>query len=101
MERRVDGNATLQEQENQLVFAENVAIVKLTSYVQGEPADAHFNLATFENRDVAVVPPPLSLIVLSAGQTSASVLAQNPGKELVFESDIWVSAVMKKVIGIR
>jgi len=102
MERTVDGNAGLKEQENQLSFAENVAIVKLVSYAQVKPpGPAHFNLATFEKRDITVVPPPLSLIELSAGQTAESVLAQNPGKKVVFNSDIFVSDTVKKIVGIR
>ena len=81
MERIVDGNASLKEQENTLGFAENVAIVKLVSYVRAQPQgptnppapgpiNMNQNLAKFENRDIAVVPPPLKLIALSAGQTA-------------------------------
>src|ERR1051325_4761158 len=109
MQRTIDGNASLQEQENTLGFAENVAFVKLVSYVHTAPAappssppagpvNLHSNLATFENRDIAIVPPPLKLIVLAAGQTAESVLAQNPGKTLVFNSDIFVAGVLKRVI---
>lgn len=116
MERILDGNASLQEQENTLGFAENVAFVKLVSYVRAAgaaptapapgapaagPVNVHSNLAKFEKRDIAIVPPPLKLIALSPGQTAQSVLAQNPGKTLVFNSDIWVSGAIKKVIGIR
>jgi len=98
----VDGNADLATQQNQLGFAENVGFAKVVSYVRAEPpAPAHSNLATFEDRDITVVPPPLILIALGAGQTPQSVLAQNPGKTLVFTSDIWVSGVVKKVVGIR
>ena len=102
MERTVDGDADLPEQQNQIGFAENVAFAKLVSYVRAAPpAPAHSNLATFEDRDMAVVPPPLSLIALASEQTAATALAQNPGKILVFESDVWVSGVVKKVVGIR
>lgn len=98
----VDGNTDLAAQQNQLGFAENVGFAKVISYVRAAPpAPAHFNLATFEDRDITVVPPPLSLIALAAGQTPQSVIAQNPGKALVFTSDIWVSGVIKKIVGIR
>ena len=116
MERILDGNADLQEQENTLGFAENIRFVKLVSYVRAAPAappipapgaptagpvNLPSNLAKVEKRDIAVVPPPLKLIAVSAGDTAQTVLAQNPGKTLVFDSDIWVSGAIKKVIGIR
>ena len=98
----IDGNQDLPAQQNQLGFAENVGFATVASYVQAPPpAPPVSNLATFEDRDITVVPPPLSLIELAAGQTAASVLAQNPGKTLVFESDIFVSGAIQRVIGIR
>jgi hypothetical protein len=87
MERTIDGNASLQDQENTLNFAEKGAPLKLVSYVRGDP---HVNVATFERRDQAVALPSLHL---------AEVAGPQPGA--VFTSDIWVGAVIKKVAGTR
>lgn len=115
MQRTVDGNVSLKDQENTLNFAERVAVVKLTSYLRGEPAPTpgtatsapqaaaapHVNLATFEDRDITVVPKPLRLFELTAGLTVPKLLEQQAGTEVIFTSDIWVSGVIKKVAGIR
>lgn len=87
MERTIDGNASLQEQETTLNFAEKAAPLKLVSYVRGEP---HNNLATFERRDAAVALPLLKLTEVAGPQAGA-----------VFTSDIWVGGVIKKVAGNR
>jgi hypothetical protein len=87
MERTVDGNASLEEQENTLNFAEKGAPLKLISYVRGEP---HSNLATFERRDQGVALPLLHLTEVAGPQAGA-----------VFTSDIWVGGVIKKVAGAR
>jgi hypothetical protein len=107
---------SLKDQENTLNFAERVAIVKLTAYLRGEPVPTptaptpgsspatnspHVNLATFEDRDITVVPKPLRLFELTAGVTEQQLLQQQAGTEVVFTSDIWVSGVVKKVAGIR
>ena len=87
MERSIDGNASLQEQETTLNFAENAAPLMLVKYERGEP---HNNIATFERRDAGVPLPPLHL---------AEVAGPQPGA--VFTSDIWVGGVIKKVAGTR
>lgn len=75
MELKVDGNASLQEQEDTLNFAEKGAPLKLVSYDRGTP---HENIAKFEPRDQAVALPLLKL-------------SEGSGK------DIWVGGVIKKV----
>jgi hypothetical protein len=87
MERIVDGNATLEAQEDTLNFAEKGAPLKLVSYVRGDP---HDNLATFVRRDQGTALPLLHL---------AEVVAPQPGA--VFTSDIWVEGVIKKIAGSR
>lgn len=87
MERAIDGNASLQEQETTLNFAEKAAPLKLVEYERGDP---HNNVATFERRDSGVQLPPLHL---------AEVAGPQPGA--VFTSDIWVDGVIKKVAGTR
>lgn len=77
--RTIDGNASLQDQENTLNFTENTASVKTVSYVRADPASNHENLATFEDVPQTEVLPPLKLTESSSG------------------SDIWVSGVIKKV----
>jgi hypothetical protein len=77
--RTIDGNASLQDQENTLNFTENTASVKTVSYVRAEPANSHENLATFEDVPQGVVLPPVKLAESAAG------------------SDIWVTGVIKKV----
>lgn len=87
MERTIDGNASLEEQERTLNFAEKGAPLKLVSYVRGEP---HNNVATFARRDQGVALPLLHLTEVAGPQPGA-----------VFTSDIWVDGVIKKVAGTR
>ena len=77
--RTIDGNASLQDQENTLNFTENTAAVKTVSYVRADPANSHLNLATFEDVPQTEILPPLKLTESASG------------------SDIWVSGVIKKV----
>jgi hypothetical protein len=80
MEKTIDGNASLKDQENTLNFAEQQEVLKLVSYVRGgTPEKPHDNLATFEDRDIAV---PIT----------ALKLAESPSG-----TDIWVGGVLKKV----
>lgn len=116
MQRTVDGNTSLKDQENTLNFAERVAIVLLTSYVRGEPAPSppaptpgappattvpHVNLATFKDRDITVVPTPLRLFEVTGGLTAEQIRQRESGTEIVFVADIWVLGIVKKVVGIR
>ncbi|HJZ83041.1 MAG TPA: hypothetical protein VKD91_21920 [Pyrinomonadaceae bacterium] len=77
--RTIDGNASLEEQQNTLNFTENTASVKTVSYVRADPASSHLNLATFEDVPQTQILPPLKLTEAAGG------------------SDIWVSGVIKKV----
>lgn len=80
MEKKIDGNASLKDQENTLNFAETQGVMKLVSYVfDGTPENPHDNLATFEDRDIAVAIPLLKLTESASG------------------TDIWVGGVIKKV----
>jgi hypothetical protein len=111
MQFTIDGNASLKDQEITLNHTEKQGVLKLVSYIRNTPAppappapgstasapvDTHVNLATFEDRDITVVLPSLSLSEITGA-------APNPpaGKQLVFVSDVWVSGVIKKVAGIR
>ena len=79
MEDTIDGNASLQDQQNTLNHAEMQGVLKLVSYVSNGDAEPHQNLATFEDRDITVVLPPL-------------VLSESPDG-----SDVWVSGELKQV----
>lgn len=80
MEKKIDGNASLEDQENTLNFAEKQGVLKLVSYVKDGTTDKpHDNLATFEDRDIAVTLPPLKLTESASG------------------TDIWVEGEIKKV----
>jgi hypothetical protein len=87
MERSIDGNASLQEQETTLNFAEKAAPLKLVKYERGDP---HNNVATFERRDSGVVLPLLHLTEVNGPQPGA-----------IFTSDVWVDGVIKKIAGTR
>ena len=87
MERTIDGNASLEDQEKTLNFAEKGAPLKLVSYVRGAP---HDNVATFERRDQGTALPLLHLTEVAGPQPGA-----------IFTSDIWVGGVIKKVAGTR
>lgn len=80
MEFKIDGNASLQDQEITLNHTELQGVLKLVSYVfDGTPDKPHDNVATFEDRDIAVPIPPLKLTESGTG------------------TDIWVGGVIKKV----
>ena len=78
-DRTIDGNSSLKDQEITLNFAEKDGVLKLVSYVSNGDAEPHQNLATFEDRDITEVLPPLTLTEAANG------------------SDIWVSGAIKKV----
>lgn len=116
MQFTINGDASLKDQENTLNFAEKAAPLKLVSYVRGVPAPAsppqpgataaqpgqpHVNLANFDLRPQTLILPLLVLVQLASGQSTDDVLKNNPGKQLVFVSDIWVSGKIEKVVGIR
>jgi hypothetical protein len=79
MEFTVDGNLSLQEQQNTLNHTEMQGVLKLVSYQSKGDDEPHVNLATFEDRDITVVLPPLTLTESANG------------------SDVWVSGQLKKV----
>ena len=86
----IDGNASLQDQQNTLNFTENTASVKTVSYVRADPANSHMNLATFEDVPQTEILPPLKLTEVPGPQPGA-----------IFTSDIWVGGIIKKVAGTR
>ena len=92
----IDGNATLNNQQDTLNFTENMASVKTVSYEIANPASSHKNLATFEDVPQADILPPIQLVLVPNGQPSVP-----QGKTLIFVNDIWVSGIVKKVAGIR
>jgi hypothetical protein len=79
MEFTVDGNLTLQEQQNTLNQTEMQGVLKLVSYESKGDDEPHVNLATFEDRDITVVLPPLVLAETADGK------------------DVWVTGQLKKV----
>ena len=91
----IDGNATLQDQQNTLNFNENTAACETVSYKRA-PGQNHDNVASFEDVPLTTILPPIALVIVPGGQPNVPA-----GKNLVFVSDIWVSGVIKKVAGIR
>lgn len=81
--RNIDGNSSLEDQEITLNFAEKQGVLKLVSYGSGGDEEPHMNLATFEDRDITEVLPPLTLTEAPDG------------------NDTWVSGVLKKVVVTR
>lgn len=77
--KTIDGNASLEQQQDTLNFTENMSGVKTVSYVRADPANSHLNLATFEDVPLTETVPPIKLTESANG------------------SDIWVSGVIKKV----
>lgn len=88
--RTIDGNQSLQQQQDTLNFTENTASVKVVSYVRADPASSHDNLATFQDVPQSQVLPPLKLSEVPG-----------PKPDAIFTSDIWVGGVIKKVAGTR
>ncbi|GEM_PF-4864350 len=79
MDFTVDGNSSLQDQQNTLNHTESQGSLKLTSY-SGDADDAsHTNNASFEDRDITTPLPPLTLVESDDG------------------NDVWVSGQLKKV----
>jgi hypothetical protein len=88
MDLKVDGNASLQEQEDTLNFAEKGAPLKLSGYKRGAP---HDNVASFDPRDSGLALPLLKLTEVTGASPQGAI----------FVADIWVSGVVKKVAGSR
>jgi len=79
MEFTIDGSTSLADQQNTLNHTEMQGVLKLVSYASNGDAEPHTNLATFEDRDITVVLPPLTLSESGGG------------------SDVWVSGEIKQV----
>lgn len=79
MEFTVDGNLSLQDQQNTLNHTEMQGVLKLVSYQSKGDEEPHQNLATFEDRDITVVLTPLTLTASADG------------------SDVWVSGTLTQV----
>jgi len=83
MDFTVDGNSSLQDQQNTLNHTEMQGVLKLASYSGQADDDSHTNTASFEDRDITQPLPPLTL-------------AESPSG-----NDVWVSGVLKKVSASR
>jgi len=79
MDFTVDGNSSLQDQQNTLNHTETQGVLKLTSYSGDANDESHTNTASFEDRDITTPLPPLKLVESPSG------------------SDVWVSGELKKV----
>ncbi len=80
LDLKVDGNRSLKDQEITLNHTEKHAALKLVAYEKdGTDDNPHDNLATFEDRDIGTVLPPLALAESEDG------------------SDVWVGGKIKKV----
>jgi hypothetical protein len=96
----IDGDATLQVQEDKLNFGQNGFTAEATSYTKaagGKPPNqfVHTNNVTFTEVDIGADVRPIRLkVVEGAGDPS---LAAN--QELAFDSDVFVGGVVKRVVG--
>ena len=79
MDFTIDGNSSLQDQQNTLNATESQGSLKLTSYTGNADDATHTNTASFEDRDITTPLPPLKLVESPTG------------------SNIWVSGSLKKV----
>jgi hypothetical protein len=97
----IDGDSTLQEQEDSLNYAQNLLRSEVTAYVKGGENLAatggdlkHPNFPTFTK-----VEPPKDVHLVSPGATP------NPkpgaGQKQVFDNQVWVGGVITRVIGYR
>lgn len=100
MDAQVDGNLSLADQQNAIVFAEQANNARLFSYQKGQ---APANYATLEDVPMGQNIPPLILVAVpvaaSIGSTVATQLAA--GKHLVFYSAVYVEGAEIKVAGFR
>jgi len=83
MDFTVNGNTSLQDQQNTLNHTESEGALKLTSYAGRADDATHTNTASFEDRDITTPLPPLTL-------------AESPNG-----SDVWVLGELKKVAATR
>ena len=83
MDFTVDGNASLQDQQNTLNHTEAQGSLKLTSYSGDANDTTHTNTASFEDRDILNPLPPLKLVESPNG------------------SEVWVSGELKRVAATR
>lgn len=101
MKRTIDGDATLEEQRRTLRFAELTRRSKLENYEMGDTA--HLNVATFTQVDLGVDVPEFVILPVPDNQSPASVIASPfaSGKNLIFDSTIFVEGKETKIVVLR
>jgi hypothetical protein len=102
----IDGNASLEDQQNTLRFIELAGPAKLLTYTKKTSptgSDAKVNLATFENIGLGEEIPELVLMEVAGGQNAVAVISGQlaQGKTVVFHERIFVGGVEKEVVGFR
>ena len=96
----IDGDASLQTQEDKLNFGQNGFTAEVTDYAKaagGKPPNqfVHTNNVTFTEVDIGVDVRPIRLMVVE-GAGDPSLAAD---QELAFDSDVFVGGVVKRVVG--
>ena len=96
----IDGDTSLQAQQDRLNFGQNGFTAEATSYTKaagGKPPNqfVHTNNVTFTEVDIGADVRPIRLMAVEgAGGPS---LAAN--QELAFDSDVFVGGFVKRVVG--
>ncbi|MEK6300016.1 MAG: hypothetical protein AABO41_04785 [Acidobacteriota bacterium] len=96
----IDGDATLQVQEDKLNFGQNGFTAEATSYAKaagGKPPNQfnHTNNVTFTEVDIGADVRPIHLKVVEG--TGAANLADD--QDEAFDSEVYIEGAVKRVVG--
>jgi hypothetical protein len=90
----IDGSKSIDQQERDLNFVEQARCAKVTKYAKGSAGKS--NDATIEFLSLSEPqPPPLHLMLAQPGASAG------PGAQVIFQANVYVEGVEKRVIGYR
>ena len=95
----IDGDASLQVQEDKLNFGQNAFTAEATSYTKAEGGSPpnqfnHTNDVTFTEVNVGASVRPIHLLIAGAGN-----VVLESGQQQAFDSHVYVEGVLKRVVG--
>jgi hypothetical protein len=102
----VNGQQTVQQQEQALNFMEQITFTKVISYGEKpgkQPAGATVNEAVLDDVPIGQQPPPLHLEAVDPSANAAAVISAQlaSGKMVIFHDKAFVGGAEQIVLGFR
>lgn len=98
--RKIDGSKSLDEQKLAINFAEHAGPYRLVNFVKDNKPT---NIATFEDVPLGESIPDLIIIEVQQGENISQIVSTQlaVGKNLVFDSKIYISGNESRVVCFR